>query len=284
MNTNRVISILRLLKSQLFKIDFDGFLYRLEWMKTWYLLLGGVVLGCVAVIEKFPFERSPLKGLNPDGDPCLVNVRVTRGKIWCQDTRWSFDLVCPTEGKCHFPRIQYTATPSSISLSSPTMAPPRSLSQSKISDTFRSSVNATKPLKETKTAIAKSIANPSRTAAAPTVAAPTVDSSKRLLPNDSRLVSAARVIERNRQSPFGTSLIALLMLVHPQIQSAIHTILRHFDLTPRYGPSVGISRLDRYRRAKKMGLKPPTEVLQILDTEEGVRKWNIDLFSQKSAF
>jgi hypothetical protein len=46
---------------------------------------------------------------------------------------------------------------------------------------------------------------------------------------------------------------------------------------------VGISRLDRYHRAEKMGLKPPVQVLQILETEEGKENWNTDLFSQKSA-
>jgi len=43
-----------------------------------------------------------------------------------------------------------------------------------------------------------------------------------------------------------------------------------------------MTRLDRYRRAEKMGLKPPVEVLKILETEEGERDWNTDLFSQKS--
>jgi DNA polymerase delta subunit 4 len=75
----------------------------------------------------------------------------------------------------------------------------------------------------------------------------------------------------------------MLTLVHPENQTTIHTILRNFDLTPKYGPCVGISRLDRYKRAEKMGLKPPTEVLEILETEEGSRDWNTDLFSQKSA-
>jgi DNA polymerase delta subunit 4 len=74
-----------------------------------------------------------------------------------------------------------------------------------------------------------------------------------------------------------------LILVHPENQSTIHTILRNFDLTPRYGPCVGISRLDRYRRAEKMGLKPPVEVLEILETQEGLRDWNMDLFSKKAA-
>jgi len=31
-----------------------------------------------------------------------------------------------------------------------------------------------------------------------------------------------------------------------------------------------------------MGQKPPVEVLQILETEEGQRDWNTDLFSKKS--
>jgi len=73
-----------------------------------------------------------------------------------------------------------------------------------------------------------------------------------------------------------------LIEAHPEDQNTIHTILRNFDLTPKYGPCVGITRLERYRRAEKMGLKPPVEVLQILETDEGERSWNTDLFSQKS--
>lgn len=71
--------------------------------------------------------------------------------------------------------------------------------------------------------------------------------------------------------------------MHKESQSPIHTIMRNFDLTPKFGPCVGISRLDRYRRAEKMGMKPPVEVLRILETEEGLRDWNNDLFSQTSA-
>jgi DNA polymerase delta subunit 4 len=71
--------------------------------------------------------------------------------------------------------------------------------------------------------------------------------------------------------------------VHKESQNTIHTIMRNFDLTPKFGPCVGISRLDRYRRAEKMGMKPPVEVLRVLETEEGLRDWNNDLFSQTSA-
>jgi DNA polymerase delta subunit 4 len=76
---------------------------------------------------------------------------------------------------------------------------------------------------------------------------------------------------------------ARLKIVHPENQSTVLTILRNFDLSPRYGPCVGMTRLERYRRAEKMGLKPPIEVLQILETEEGQRDWNADIFTQKSA-
>lgn len=37
-------------------------------------------------------------------------------------------------------------------------------------------------------------------------------------------------------------------------------ILRVFDMTSKYGPYVGITRLERWERAKKWGLQPPEEV------------------------
>lgn len=41
-------------------------------------------------------------------------------------------------------------------------------------------------------------------------------------------------------------------------------LLRRFDLEPMYGPSVGLSREERWKRASAMGLCPPAEVLQAL--------------------
>ncbi|GHJ86492.1 hypothetical protein NliqN6_2894 [Naganishia liquefaciens] len=49
----------------------------------------------------------------------------------------------------------------------------------------------------------------------------------------------------------------------------IHHILRVFDLSPEYGPCVGISRLARWERAKAWGLEPPEEIREILETQEG---------------
>jgi hypothetical protein len=40
--------------------------------------------------------------------------------------------------------------------------------------------------------------------------------------------------------------------------------LRDFDLRARYGPTVGISRLVRWRRAERLGLRPPSAVGGIL--------------------
>jgi DNA polymerase delta subunit 4 len=155
-----------------------------------------------------------------------------------------------------------------------------SSSQTKISHSFRSSAKTPRPLKETKPAV-----KPVAKAASPTPSVETAqEGGKHLNPSDPTLVAAARSIEGDRQAPFGSVFNSMkLTRVHPENQSTIHTILRNFDLSPRYGPCVGMTRLGRYRRAEKMGLKPPIEVLQILETEEGRRDWNTDLFSQKSA-
>ncbi|KAJ9097503.1 hypothetical protein QFC20_006160 [Naganishia adeliensis] len=55
----------------------------------------------------------------------------------------------------------------------------------------------------------------------------------------------------------------------PQTHTKIHHILRAFDLSPQYGPCVGISRLARWERAKAWGLAPPEEIREILETPEG---------------
>ncbi|KAI5452767.1 hypothetical protein NCC49_000513 [Naganishia albida] len=55
----------------------------------------------------------------------------------------------------------------------------------------------------------------------------------------------------------------------PQTHTKIHHILRVFDLSPQYGPCVGISRLARWERAKAWGLEPPEEIREILETPEG---------------
>ena len=79
-----------------------------------------------------------------------------------------------------------------------TMAPTvgRSSSQAKISNSFRSSTKATKPLKQNTSAVkpATEPVSPPRSEEKNT---------QRLAPNDPKLVSAARAIEEHRRSPFG---------------------------------------------------------------------------------
>eukprot|EP00040_Diaphanoeca_grandis_P043852 m.10500 g.10500 ORF g.10500 m.10500 type:complete len:112 (-) comp8344_c0_seq1:243-578(-) len=40
--------------------------------------------------------------------------------------------------------------------------------------------------------------------------------------------------------------------------------LKHFDLNSDYGPNVGITRFDRYNRAKRNGLAPPQRIAELI--------------------
>jgi DNA polymerase delta subunit 4 len=46
--------------------------------------------------------------------------------------------------------------------------------------------------------------------------------------------------------------------------------LRVFDLTTKFGPCLGLSRLERYDRALKYGLHPPKKVLEVIHRRGGV--------------
>ncbi|KAI9717196.1 MAG: hypothetical protein M1828_007389 [Chrysothrix sp. TS-e1954] len=52
--------------------------------------------------------------------------------------------------------------------------------------------------------------------------------------------------------------------VHQQDLSVGEKILREWDLSSHYGPSIGISRRDRCERACNLGMDPPVEVLAVL--------------------
>ncbi|KAL8273706.1 hypothetical protein Esti_002306 [Eimeria stiedai] len=55
-------------------------------------------------------------------------------------------------------------------------------------------------------------------------------------------------------------------------------LLRRFDLEAMYGPSVGLSRTERWKRASMMGLCPPAEVLAALERNP---HRNLSLFDQR---
>ncbi|KAF2188225.1 hypothetical protein K469DRAFT_748568 [Zopfia rhizophila CBS 207.26] len=64
--------------------------------------------------------------------------------------------------------------------------------------------------------------------------------------------------EKSRQGP----------KVHLQDLSLHEKILRNWDMSGQYGPCTGIARLKRWKRAHRLGLEPPIEVLAVLLKEQ----------------
>ncbi|KAF2020070.1 hypothetical protein BU24DRAFT_419659 [Aaosphaeria arxii CBS 175.79] len=56
--------------------------------------------------------------------------------------------------------------------------------------------------------------------------------------------------------------------VHQGTLSTHEKILREFDMSSQYGPCTGIARLKRWKRAHRLGLAPPIEVLAVLLKEQ----------------
>eukprot|EP01053_Blabericola_migrator_P005573 Blabericola_migrator_1__5572@NODE_2837_length_2297_cov_172_148879_g685_i2_p2_GENE_NODE_2837_length_2297_cov_172_148879_g685_i2NODE_2837_length_2297_cov_172_148879_g685_i2_p2_ORF_typecomplete_len167_score27_04DNA_pol_delta_4/PF04081_13/4_3e16_NODE_2837_length_2297_cov_172_148879_g685_i215682068 len=56
-------------------------------------------------------------------------------------------------------------------------------------------------------------------------------------------------------------------------------ILKRFDLDPRYGPCRGLSRKARYDRAVKLGLDPPSIIIEILSALP--KAFNISTLDQR---
>lgn len=49
-----------------------------------------------------------------------------------------------------------------------------------------------------------------------------------------------------------------------QDEEAAEAQLRQFDLATKYGPCMGITRMQRWERAAKLGLEPPQEVRELI--------------------
>ncbi|KAK7052312.1 DNA polymerase delta subunit 4 [Favolaschia claudopus] len=60
--------------------------------------------------------------------------------------------------------------------------------------------------------------------------------------------------------------------IHGENQDKFHNALRLFDLSYEYGPCVGVTRLQRWERAEKMGLNPPLEIHDILTSAPGQKE------------
>ncbi|GAA5957875.1 hypothetical protein JCM8115_006274 [Rhodotorula mucilaginosa] len=57
--------------------------------------------------------------------------------------------------------------------------------------------------------------------------------------------------------------------IHRDGMDDIEVILRVFDANEEFGPCSRMTRLERWERAEKLGLKPDPEIAEILRSEEG---------------
>ncbi|UZJ54079.1 hypothetical protein CBS101457_003399 [Exobasidium rhododendri] len=69
--------------------------------------------------------------------------------------------------------------------------------------------------------------------------------------------------------------------IHSEHMNRIEHILRVFDLDPAYGPCLGMSRLERWERAEKLGDEPPSEIKEILETKQGVLELHQSVLADK---
>ncbi|PSN62170.1 hypothetical protein BS50DRAFT_578025 [Corynespora cassiicola Philippines] len=82
--------------------------------------------------------------------------------------------------------------------------------------------------------------------------------------DEARRITAARIKkywtakEKERKAP----------RMHQKDLSVHEKILREFDMSGQYGPSTGIARLKRWKRAHRLDLNPPIEVLAVLLKEQ----------------
>lgn len=61
-------------------------------------------------------------------------------------------------------------------------------------------------------------------------------------------------------------------------------LLRQFDMTFKYGPCVGIKRTARWKRAKRLELNPPEEVINILQDkryQDAIPDLDLDLWHKE---
>lgn len=53
----------------------------------------------------------------------------------------------------------------------------------------------------------------------------------------------------------------------------IKKTLLFFDLDPKYGPAYGLTRRERFNRAKKLGLEPSDEILRFIEMDSDSAVW-----------
>ncbi|XP_051939786.1 DNA polymerase delta subunit 4 [Hippocampus zosterae] len=97
-----------------------------------------------------------------------------------------------------------------------------------------------------------------------------------LITDSFKVVKKARKVAKRDEKPA------------PPPQNAETSIRQHeeqqkliqFDLDWRFGPSTGISRLQRWDRAKLHGLNPPEDIRELLLLKQNGQEYKLSLWSQ----
>ncbi|EEB05590.1 DNA polymerase delta subunit Cdm1 [Schizosaccharomyces japonicus yFS275] len=63
--------------------------------------------------------------------------------------------------------------------------------------------------------------------------------------------------------------------VHAEGMSKVELVLHKFDMTAKYGPYLGMTRLERWHRAERYGLHPPDFIRHILELPEAYEANNV---------
>ncbi|KAI8338698.1 DNA polymerase delta, subunit 4-domain-containing protein [Chlamydoabsidia padenii] len=70
--------------------------------------------------------------------------------------------------------------------------------------------------------------------------------------------------KKNSENPLSNLTSPRHIEVHQDNMNRVDKLLRAFDLDYKYGPCVGLSRLQRWERANALGLEPPFEIKSFL--------------------
>ncbi|KAM3856845.1 DNA polymerase delta subunit 4 isoform 1-T1 [Vipera latastei] len=89
---------------------------------------------------------------------------------------------------------------------------------------------------------------------------------KRLITDSFQVVKKKRGGKERKEEPQSPPQDLVQAESHPQdtVQPDQLEILKQFDLSWQYGPCTGITRMQRWERAKFLGLNPPTTVWDLL--------------------
>ncbi|XP_061736825.1 DNA polymerase delta subunit 4 isoform X1 [Nerophis ophidion] len=98
-----------------------------------------------------------------------------------------------------------------------------------------------------------------------------------LITDSFKVVKKARRVTKKDKGPIAPS---SQDTVTETCQQEEQQKLQQFDLDWRFGPSTGISRLQRWERAKVHGLDPPEEIRDLLIQNQTDPEYNLSLWRE----